>query len=554
MRATSDVAKHSGVPVGSPPRVALSVVVPVYNQEAAIAENVVVIRDRISARVEGGVELVVVSDGSLDRTQERLIEAGHEGVRIIHYDRNLGKGYAIKVGVLAATGEWIAYVDADLDLDPSKLPDLLEAARFRGLDFAIGSKRHPASEVHYPRARRISSWLYQQLVSLLFQLDVRDTQVGMKVFRRQVAEEVVPLLLVKRYAFDLELLAVSRALGFTRVEELPIRLDYRFTGSGVRSLAVLRALLDTAAIFYRLRILRYYQRRKALVAIDGAARSRQRQPLVSLFGDAGLADRLAYDALQQFPPTRSPVAAARRASGDLIAFVDADGLPAGNWLDATVALLSNPDVAAVVTPAVAPAEGTTRARGAAAVRESRFGGGSQYFRYLPGNLRVVASYPGENLVARRALVAELDEDTRIDEICERLSSAGGRVIYTPEAVVVTSPPPLVRRHLRATAAHAAARARVLRRLGLKALSPTAALLVTTVFVLYLGWPALIVGGAWRDAWLAFVAAYGVAVTGAAVVGALRFRSIAVGALAVPGFLLTHVVFVAAFVRRLLGRR
>ena len=104
------------------------------------------------------------------------------------------------------------------------------------LDFAIGSKRHPDSDVHYPRSRRIASWLYQQLVRVLFRLDVRDTQVGLKVFRREVAEQVLPLLLVKRFAFDLELLAVSRALGFGRIRELPIRLDYRFTGSGVRSL------------------------------------------------------------------------------------------------------------------------------------------------------------------------------------------------------------------------------------------------------------------------------------------------------------------------------
>ena len=76
----------------------------------------------------------------------------------------------------------------------------------------------------------VSSWLYQQLVRLLFRLEVRDTQVGLKVFRREVAEQVLPLLLVKRFAFDLELLAVARAFGFDRIRELPIRLDYRFSG------------------------------------------------------------------------------------------------------------------------------------------------------------------------------------------------------------------------------------------------------------------------------------------------------------------------------------
>ena len=149
------------------------------------------------------------------------------------------------------------------------MPRFVARAEEADLDFAIGSKRHPDSLVDYPRSRRVCSWLYQQLVRLLFRLDVRDTQVGLKVFRREVAEQVLPLLLVKRFAFDLELLAVARALGFDRIEELPVRLDYRFAGSGVSSLAVAHALVDTAAIFYRLRILRYYQRKRALAGAYG---------------------------------------------------------------------------------------------------------------------------------------------------------------------------------------------------------------------------------------------------------------------------------------------
>ncbi len=78
--------------------------------------------------------------------------------------------------------------------------------------------------VHYPRSRRVGSWLYQQFVRLLFKLDVRDTQVGLKLFRREVAEEVLPLLLVKQFAFDLEFLAVARALGYGRIREEPVPL------------------------------------------------------------------------------------------------------------------------------------------------------------------------------------------------------------------------------------------------------------------------------------------------------------------------------------------
>jgi len=136
----------------------LTVIVPVYNRGDEIVGNVDVIRRRI---VEGlgdeDIELVVVSDGSIDDTAERLLAARGAGLRVIHYDRNLGKGYAVKAGALAAHGQWIALVDADLDLDPGSIPDYLEVARREQLDFAIGSKRHPGSTVEYPRSRRAAS-------------------------------------------------------------------------------------------------------------------------------------------------------------------------------------------------------------------------------------------------------------------------------------------------------------------------------------------------------------------------------------------------------------
>ena len=161
---------------------------------------------------------------------------------------------------------------------------------------ARSDTRTPTCTIH---ARGVvGSWLYQQLVRVLFRLDVRDTQVGMKLFRREIAEEVIPLLVVKRYAFDLELLAVSRALGFRRIRELPVTLDYQFTGSGVRSLAVLRALVDTAGIFYRLRILRYYQRKQRLLGsadLMQPARSGQRVTVITTDPGRCCGARLALD-------------------------------------------------------------------------------------------------------------------------------------------------------------------------------------------------------------------------------------------------------------------
>jgi len=92
---------------------------------------------------------------------------------------------------------------------------------------------------------------------------VRDTQVGAKLFRREMLDTVVPLLLIKQYAYDLELLAVGAEFGFDRIRETPVRLDYRFSGSGISNAAVRRMFVDTLAIAYRIHLRHWYVRRYA---------------------------------------------------------------------------------------------------------------------------------------------------------------------------------------------------------------------------------------------------------------------------------------------------
>jgi hypothetical protein len=125
----------------------------------------------------------------------------------------------------------------------------------------VGSKLHPVSKVRYPFARLVLSWGYRTLVKILFGLSLRDTQVGIKLFRKKVIRDVLPRLLVKTYAFDIEILAVSYYLGYKRIYEAPIELDF----AGMSSITsksfwqvILHMLWDTLAVFYRLKIRRYY--------------------------------------------------------------------------------------------------------------------------------------------------------------------------------------------------------------------------------------------------------------------------------------------------------
>ena len=519
-----------------------------YNGGPAIVENVGVIRRATAGGLAPDeLELIVVSDGSIDGTAERLLAARSDvAMRVIHYDRNLGKGYAVKLGCLAAHGSWIALVDADLDLDPASVPDYLERGRDGNLDLVVGSKRHPQSVVSYPRSRRIASWCYQQLNRVLFSLDVRDTQVGLKVFRREVAEEVVPLLLVKQFAFDLELLAVAHALGYVRIEERPVRLEYRFTGSGVRSRAVARALLDTAAIFYRLRILRTYQRKRRLLAPAGA----RYEPLVSVLGAESQAEVLDYLQLERLQP--SEIGAAQ---GEVLALLEPDARPAGNWVRAAVPYFARDEVAAVVVPEVAPSRASLRERVAAAILESHLGGGSRRSWAFPGNVRETDDHPATNVVVRRsdyleALAASVDTA----ELVTWLAEHGRRTVYTPDTVVVVAPAPVFGPHLRATFSHAVARGGAARRSqGRSVSSATTLSLVPAAFGVGGAVLVTVGSGATARAGVVLIGAYGVAVSASALLAALRFRSVRVGALAAPGLVLTQATYVAGFLRGLFAR-
>jgi glycosyltransferase involved in cell wall biosynthesis len=531
----------------------LSVVVPVYNGGDEIVDNVAVVRAAVTAHLDDrDIEIIVVSDGSIDGTAEALLAARADvGIRVIHYDRNLGKGYAVKLGSLASTGEWVAIVDADLDLHPSAIPSYLEAARRENLDFAVGSKRHPDSVVYYPRSRRMVSWMYQQLNRVLFRLDVRDTQVGLKVFRGEVADEVVPLLLVKRFAFDLELLAVGRALGFERMKEMPVRLDYRFTGSAVRSRAVVRALVDTLAIFYRLRILRTYQRKRALIGTRGRTLDR---PLVTVLGEAPLIASLDYPSLERSAAVDRKEAA-RTAHGELLALVVPGASPASNWITACVPFLDDAGVAAVVAPTISPADAGFRERVASAALESRLGGGSRRSRFLPGNVGTVAEYGSDAIVVRRKdYLAALDADVRDEDLVAWLAGRGRATIYTPDTSVSAPPPPIMTPHLRATMHQARSRGSTARATRGSSLSVATGLSVLPLGAAGVAVALVAVGGTARTLGTIVLAAYGIALALTGAFAAFRLRSAAAGLLTPVVVVLTQCAYVVGFVRGLVDSR
>lgn len=239
----------------------VSLIIPAYRQEKTIVANVRQIQ-KVLKNIRYDYEIIVIVDGIIDSSFEKLKKARIKKVRCFAYEKNQGKSFAIRYGMHQAKGDYIMFMDSGMEIDPNGISMLLEHMEWYEADIIVGSKRHPASRVQYSWQRKILSYTYYYLVKIMFGIKVRDTQAGIKIFKKNVIEKVLPRLVEKRFAGDLEMLVVAKELGFKRIFEAPIRLDYQL--SQVTSAATLREirgiLQDTCAIFYRANVLHFYKR------------------------------------------------------------------------------------------------------------------------------------------------------------------------------------------------------------------------------------------------------------------------------------------------------
>ena len=240
----------------------ITVITPAYNEEAQIYENIKKIEHTLKTFSENkkiDYELIIVNDGSTDETYNEAIRAKKENnkIKVVNYTQNGGKGKALKHGFSHATGNYIFFLDADLDISPDHIAPFFEHIRQTGADVVVGSKRHPQSHLHYPLSRKILSEIYQLINFGLFRLDLTDTQSGFKVFKYEVLQQIFPNVLCKKYAFDLELLVNANHRKWI-IEEHPIKIDWQRTQNRIQLKDIWQIMLDTTAIFYRLRILKHY--------------------------------------------------------------------------------------------------------------------------------------------------------------------------------------------------------------------------------------------------------------------------------------------------------
>jgi len=232
----------------------LSVIIPAYNEGSVIEETLGHLIDSLSTS-DLDFEILVVDDGSVDDTAEvvRGSMANEPRINLISYRPNHGKGYAIRCGLNKSYGDFIVLFDADLDIPPSCINVLYSLLLAGSYDGVIGSKAHDDSFTNLAWVRRLITRFTNLIVQLLFRLPFKDTQVGVKVFRKKVIEAVLPELKADGFTADVELLYWAHRKGYI-VAEGPVTINQTASTSSVRMCSIIRATTDLISLFFRTRV------------------------------------------------------------------------------------------------------------------------------------------------------------------------------------------------------------------------------------------------------------------------------------------------------------
>lgn len=231
----------------------VSIVIPCYNEGEIVLETLKT-TSHILENVTEEYEIIAINDGSKDDTERylQLASIRDKNIKVVSYQQNKGKGYALKQGLQAATGDIIGYIDADMDIPPQLLSTYIRKMIAEKRDCVIGSKTHERSILHQTWKRRLLSKVSRGIIDILFQLKGVDTQVGIKIFSRKCIKTVLDDVKAKSFAFDIELLVLIRHHGF-EITSAPVFIDQTQTQSQVSSGSTMKTFMDTMAIHHRLK-------------------------------------------------------------------------------------------------------------------------------------------------------------------------------------------------------------------------------------------------------------------------------------------------------------
>ncbi len=237
----------------------VSIIIPLYNEERRLKKNFPAIDIFLKKNKSKKVELLFVSDGSTDNTNkiiENYVNKNSKKFKLnfIKYKKNIGKGFAVKSGVLAAKNNWILICDADLSVHPNQFINWKENNFLISKNYAFfGSRDHEKSIIDASRLRVILGYFFKKIIRFFFSIDLKDTQCGFKVFNKFYSKKIFKNIESYRFAFDVELTLLLKKNDI-KIIELPLRWTHK-EGS---KLSLLRdmplMLLDLIIIKYKQKI------------------------------------------------------------------------------------------------------------------------------------------------------------------------------------------------------------------------------------------------------------------------------------------------------------
>lgn len=202
-----------------------SVIVPFYN-ERNICKNYEILSSYLKKNIPS-YEIIFVNDGSSEKIVgplSKLIKKD-PNVKLISYAINRGRGYAVKQGFKNASGNYLAYIDADLEISPMYLSPLFK--KLKKYDIVIANKFHQDSKVVSPLVRKFSSRLFNAAIQIGLGSRIKDHQIGLKGFHREAIEKVLLYVVEERWLFDLELLYLLQKRNLS-ITDIPIKITYGF--------------------------------------------------------------------------------------------------------------------------------------------------------------------------------------------------------------------------------------------------------------------------------------------------------------------------------------
>ena len=206
----------------------LSIIIPLYNEEKRLLKSLIKLDKFIKQNIKNNIEIIFVSDGSTDATNDIVNLFIKKNIKIlksflIKYTKNVGKGYALKKGILRSTKNWILICDADMSVSPDQFNNWYKNNKIMDKNKAyFGSRRHHKSNVKTSIIRKSLGLLFIIFIRILFFIKLKDSQCGFKVFHKSYALKVFKKISSFRFAFDIELIILLKKFKISIVE-LPLK-------------------------------------------------------------------------------------------------------------------------------------------------------------------------------------------------------------------------------------------------------------------------------------------------------------------------------------------